>query len=462
MAEKAPRNIQTVIVGNNREYFSPLDQHVAPELKAEFLRTDVDEADMDMMWHGDNKIVMLPEQIDPAFVRDISTIFQYRNTHIIAPTDRGLGLSENAMRDPGAFNTISRSLKASNSPQIVPWGYTPGYQRLTDRLREDGAKFATPEDPLEAARWTPDYIDTKIGSRELLMRVGQRDKRLKLPEGFVCETAEEVVKVSQYFTDSGRGVVLKANIGGSGMGVNVIRPSEFGRDSNDNKERVRETIRHNPLLQQGPVVLEEYIRPNFRHHGTFPSVDSIIRPNGEVEVQCVDAMVIKHHDNDVTFYGCVLGKGLFNRHQKKQLAEVSKNVGIELSKLGYRGWYDVDYILAESGGIYATEANLRRTSLAYMVDLGHKLIGEDFQDRVAMRSSDKHIRRNLAGATYGDVKEVLDPIMYPMEGKGTGIIITQSFRSMLGRGKFGYVSIGNTQGQAEAIENELDSRLQRV
>jgi len=47
-----PQGINTVIVGNNREYFSPIDPHVPDVLKDEFIQSDIDEADMDIMWHG--------------------------------------------------------------------------------------------------------------------------------------------------------------------------------------------------------------------------------------------------------------------------------------------------------------------------------------------------------------------------------------------------------------------------
>ena len=71
----APQGINTIIVGNNREYFSPIDPHVPDTLRDEFIQSDIDEADMNIMWHGDNKIVLLPKALDPAFISDISQLF---------------------------------------------------------------------------------------------------------------------------------------------------------------------------------------------------------------------------------------------------------------------------------------------------------------------------------------------------------------------------------------------------
>lgn len=270
------------------------------------------------------------------------------------------------------------------------------------------------------------------------------------------------MEIAEYFLGTNRGVVLKANVGAAGIGVNVFPPSEFDRSIDDNRAKIDTKVRGNPLLTTGPIIVEEYIPPDFSHHGVFPSVDSIVRPNGRVDVQAVDAMVI-HHDKEVVgFYGCVLGRGLFTEEQNTRLKGMSETIGQELSKLGYRGWYDVDYILSESGDFYTTECNLRRTSICYMLDLAELLFGEDYENRMAMRSNDKYIRPNLRGLSYGDLKAVLTPVLYPMNEQQRGVIITQSFRSMYDRGKFGYVSIGKDQEDTRNIELQLDGILSKI
>lgn len=470
MAEQQPiSGINGVIVGNNREYFSPLDRYIPDTpvaAKAEFLRSDIDEADMDIMWkvdgEGDNKLVLLPETVDSAFVQDVSNTFGYRNVHVASPEDRGLGLSRNIIADPGTYTLITDSLRQSPRPAVIPWGQTPEYQKLTEKLQREGVVFRAPETPERRSLWTPDYLDTKIGSREVLQKARERDSRIKIAEGFVAPNIDTAMQIAGYFLYTKRGVVFKANLGGSGVGVSVFPPTEFGKNQDANHQKIDAIVRQNPLLQAGPMVVEEYIPPNFSHHGVFPSVDSVISPDGSLSVKAVDAMVIHHDAEVVGFYGCVLGKGLFTEEQNQRLKGMSKTIGEELVRLTYRGWFDIDYILSTSGDFYATEVNLRRTSICYMLELGELLFGEDYESKIAMRSNDKYIRPNLAGLSYADLKAVLDPVLYPMGEQQRGIIITQSFRSMLGRGKFGYVSIGTDQDDTRAIEMELDQRLQAV
>ena len=79
-----------------------------------------------------------------------------------------------------------------------------------------------------------------------------------------------------------------------------------------------------------------------------------------------------------------------------------------------------------------------------------------------MRSNDKYIRSNIKGLSYVDLKASLAPVLYPMDDQQRGVVITQSFRSMYGRGKFGYVSIGKDQEDTRNIELQLDGILSKI
>src|SRR3989344_1060782 len=299
--------IRTVIVANNREYFSPVDVFVPEGIKQEFVEADFDEADMDIMWHGDDKIVLLPREIDPEFTADISQLFGFQNTRLIVPHESGAGLSRDVLADKGVFQAIIDAISESLDPQVIPWGHTPQFQHLREGLHRAGTKFRVPETPKEGALWVPDYLDTKVGSRELLLRVKTKkpESNIKLPEGYVCDSVEHAFEVAGYFLSSNRGVVFKANLGGAGIGVHVFTAESLG--SSQQRAGMQKKLRGNQLFQKGKVIVEERIDANFNHHGTYPSVDAIIKEDGSVEIQAVDAMAIHHTEEEVSFYGCIAG-----------------------------------------------------------------------------------------------------------------------------------------------------------
>lgn len=455
------QSVRTVIVANNREYFSPLDGLVQESVRAEFIESDFDEADMDIMWHGDDKIVLLPREIDPEFVADICQLFGFNNIHLIIPRETGIGLSEDIIADREVFQAVVDTIKESPDPQVVPWGHTPQFQRLREDLRRTGAQFRTPETPTDEGLRLLDYLDKKVGSRELMLKVKTMHPELdiRIPEGFVYGTVDDALQRVDYFLSSGRGVVLKANSGGAGVGVYIFTPESL--DSPEKIAELQKKLRENQLFQSDKVVIEERIDADFNHHGIYPSVDAIIREDGSVGVQAVDAMVIHHHGDEVGFYGCIGGKGLFTPEQRQKLLDFTLAVGQELSELGYRGWYDTDYILAIDGQFSPTEVNLRRTSMCYVVDLARLLYGENWEEIVSVRTNDKFIRENLYGITYKKLKEILADIIYPINGLKEGVIITESMRSKFGRGKFGYLIFGDGQDRTREIEEILEERLER-
>jgi len=454
--------IRTVVVANNREYFSPLDRFVPNALRDEFVESDYDEADMDLLWLGDDKIVLLPRLIDPEFTADIFKLFGFRNTRLIVPHETGAGLSRDIIEDQGVFQSVVNALNESPDPQVIPWGHTPGFQNLREGLAEVVDHFRAPETPTDEGLWIPDYVDTKVGSRELMDRVKSKHPELdiKIPEGIVCDTVEDALGKVDHFLLSGRGVVFKSNSGGAGVGVYV-----YTAESLDTPEKITEMqtkLRENRLFQSDKVIVEERIDSDFNHHGTYPSVDAIVNENGLVEVQAVDAMVIHHYKEEVGFYGCIAGKGLFTPEQSRKLHDFTVAVGQELSEMGYRGWYDTDYILATDGQFSPTEANLRRTSMCYAIDLARLLYGPEWEENISIRTNDKYIRDNLYGVTYGKLKEFLSGLMYPISESQEGIIITQSMRTKFGRGKFGYLIFGGSQDRTKQIEETLESRLEQI
>lgn len=459
-AERIP--IQTIVVANNREYFSPIDPFVPFAEKPEFVESDYDEADMDIMWLGDNKIVLTPRALDPEFVGDVSRLFGFKNIRFIVPQESGRGLSEDVIQDTERFQEVVGEIERGLSPQIIPWGHTSQFQNLLNSLSESGVSFRTPETPRPEGLWIPDYLDTKVGSRKFLLEVKQKHPELdiQVPEGFICENLEEAIEKIDHFVAQGKGVVFKANLGGSGIGVYIFREEEL--TDPEKRKQIEAKLRGNQLFQKDRVVVEERIAADFNRHGVDPSVDSIVREDGSVELQAVDAMVIHHDGQDVGFYGCIGGKGLFTEEQGKQLRDFTLAVGKELSNLGYRGWYDTDYILTPEGNFYTAEVNLRRTSMAYVVDIAKVLFGDEWESKIAFRTNDKFIRPNLNGITYAQVKELLSGLMYPISGDNRGVIITQSVRSKFGRGKFGYSIFGESQDDTKAIEEELELRMESV
>ncbi len=449
--------ITTIVIGNDREFFAPIDRFVPPHLRKEFEQADLDEADMDIMWCGDNKLVFMPQYLDEGYVRDICQLFGYRNFHVVVPVENA-GLCIDIVQDHHAWNVLVETIRLNPGVRIIPFGNSPEFYELLAQLAQLELEFTSPETPDADHRWIVRYYDTKVGCRKLLEKAAARSTKIKLPWGRVVNTWEEAQEVVRVLTDRGLGVVFKANEGGSGIGVNVYPPQRLV--TSEQVLAMLNSVKNNPLYTgEVPFIVEEYIPPDFSHHGVFPSVDVLMTADGDIRIQAVDAMVITHDENEVGFYGCVAGVGLFSPDQTQMLADMTLVVAEILRETGYVGWFDVDYILSVDGSIIPTEVNLRRTSMCYMVEIGQMLFGPDFLDLCALRSNDKYIRNNLYGYTYHNLQRLLAPVLYQIESERRGVIITECMRSQFGRGKFGYLIVGIDQDDTWRIEQQMEQLL---
>lgn len=453
---------QTIFIGNGREFFSPIDQYVPTAHKEEFVQTDSDETDPMIFELGDNKIIFVPQSIDAGYIQDMVDLFDFKDVAIIRPPETGSGLSKDILSDKETYEML-RDAIAQGGPdvKVIPWGQTPQFEELHKQLRQEGLLFQAPETPMDYARWHPDYTNTKLGTREILQRTQQAHPELdiRLLEGFPCPNIDTAIDIAKYFVATGRGIVLKANLGAAGIGVFVFSPKEYDFSTPEGWAAMESKAKENGLLKNGPVIIEEYITPDVQQRGVFPSVDTLITPDGTPVVQAVSGMGIHRTGDEVEFYGSTIGHGLFTDEQDAYMRAVNIAVGNEHARLGYRGWYDTDFILAEDGKLYMTETNVRRTGTTYMVDLARKLFGDNWENKMAMIANDKYIRPHLAGLSHDNLKVILSELLFPIQGEKRGIILTQSMRSMLGRGKFAYAAIGSTQEDAELLEKQLEELL---
>lgn len=454
---------KTVFIANGREFFSPIDPYVPLALRDEFVQADNDETDPMIFELGDNKIIFVPQSIDAGYIQDMMRLFDFKNIEIVLPPETGNGLSRDILNDEETYNMLRGAiLKGGPDVNVVPWGQTPQFEELNKQLRQTGLIFQAPETPLEHASWHPDYANTKLGTREILQRTQREHPELNilLPEGFPCPDLDTALKIAKYFIATERGIVLKANLGAAGIGVFVFPPKEYDLTSTEGWTAMEAKVRENGLLQNGPVIIEEYIAPDIQRRGVFPSVDTLITPDGTPVVQAVSGMGIHRTGDEVEFYGSTIGHELFTDEQDSYMREVNIAVGNEHARLGYRGWYDTDFLLAEDGKLYMTETNVRRTGTTYMIDLARKLFGDDWESKIAMIANDKFIRSNLEGLTYPQLKDKLSGLLYPIDEESRGIIVIQAMRSMFGRGKFGYAAIGSSQEDAELLEATLEKRFE--
>ncbi|MFC9816462.1 GNAT family N-acetyltransferase [Streptomyces virginiae] len=157
---------------------------------------------------------------------------------------------------------------------------------------------------------------------------------------------------------AGESTVLKSEHGVGGSGTTVVTAGQVRAAGG-----ARALLRR---LPRGPLLVEEFVDgpadPGAARDLTY---DGFVDPAGRVHE--VGAALM-----DVTagaYRGATVGPGAVPDRAEKPLLAFGAAVGRELAASGYRGWFDVDFVVDAEGRLAPTETNLRLTgpSIAFMV-----------------------------------------------------------------------------------------------
>lgn len=130
--------------------------------------------------------------------------------------------------------------------------------------------------------------------------------------------------------------------------------------------------------------------------------------------------------------------------------------GGALVALGYKGIFDIDFIVSKDQKVYAVEANLRRTGATHAHTTATRLFGSRYESNTFLRSSD--VDPCISGQmSCDDVFLALDDILYPHLGKDRGIIITVS--AGISDGRLGYIVAGKSPQEIATLQDELHKKL---
>ncbi|MET9638561.1 GNAT family N-acetyltransferase [Streptomyces virginiae] len=157
---------------------------------------------------------------------------------------------------------------------------------------------------------------------------------------------------------AGESTVLKSEHGVGGSGTTVVTAGQVRAAGG-----ARALLRR---LPRGPLLVEEFVDgpadPGAARDLTY---DGFVDPTGRVHE--VGAALM-----DVTagaYRGATVGPGAVPDWAEKPLLAFGAAVGRGLAASGYRGWFDVDFVVDAEGRLAPTETNLRLTgpSIAFMV-----------------------------------------------------------------------------------------------
>ncbi|MEU8495841.1 GNAT family N-acetyltransferase [Streptomyces lavendulae] len=283
--------------------------------------------------------LVLPRAVPPGWVRLVGRQLGWGPGVEVLDglAERDPGLSEAVLARP----ELARRVTGRGLP-LVPWGRTEPYGRLA------------------GLPWRPRDLryESKSAAHALFARIlaGGGHPGIVLPAQWRAAHRWAAVRTVRARARAGLGTVLKSEHGVGGSGTRVVTPARIRAAGG-----ARAALRG---LPRGPLLVEEYVQGPSRGPRDL-TYDGFV--DGEGRPHEVGAAVMEVVDG--AYRGATVGPGVVPAALEGPLLAFGAAVGRELAASGYRGWFDVDFVVDATGRPAPTETNLRLTgpSVAFMV-----------------------------------------------------------------------------------------------
>lgn len=372
-----------------------------------------------LFWEGDNKIVVTPYAMPSAFVKQSCLAMNFRNVKNLFPISiNGVSLSEAIINDKNLRQTIFQIIRSNPGVNLSPYAVTPEFLKLLEIFKKEKLVFQTNEVPQRYSRWTVSYLDSKVGFREEALKLQNNKEKVRIPEGFVCQNMEEAKKAAGWFYTNNCSCIIKANHGEGGWGLIILKKENFISVRGIEKE-IENKFSSDSIWKNELIIVEEFINPNLNIGGGSPSVELLITDKGpKLTYSCGQTF-----GEEGSFLGVIMGKNLMDNKININLNCTAYTIGKRYWKLGYRGFFDMDFVISHDGKPYAIETNMRRTGGTHIFDIARRIFKSNWEKSAYFFSQDsfKYGKKSLP---VEDLLKKMDQILFPLQGKQKGVIIT--------------------------------------
>lgn len=447
-------NYKHIIFANIAEAFkNVLDNVTDKKEKEKRINLEHDLCCRAIFWEKDDKIVVTPYAMPVAFVNQNCLIMNFKNVKNLFPRKmEGISLSDAILNDKRLWRTIIGIIKNNPGINLSPYAVTPEFLKLLKDFKKEKLVFRTGEVPQIYSRWTISYLDSKVGFRQEILKLEKDRQKVKIPEGFICKNQEEAKKAAAWFYTDNRSCIIKANGGEGGWGLIILKKENFISVSALEKE-IENKFFNDSIWKDEFIVVEEFIKPNLKTGSGYPSVELFVTDRGPILTYICGQIVGKGGN----FLGVIMGKKLTGDQINAKLIRVGYAIGERYWELGYRGFFDIDFVISHSGEPYAIETNARRTGGTHVFGIARNIFGSSWDKNAYFFSQDSFEYGKKTSSAEVLLKK-MEQILFPVQNKRKGVIMTLVSQRLP---KFGFVIVAPTLLEIKNLYEKL-CRVWRV
>lgn len=406
--------IETILLANTAEAFERL-LNATSSMKEGMRRMhhELSLSQRAFFWGDDHKAVIIPSPIPQVLIDHNQQVCGYSEIATLSLETPKVNLSTAMNDSPSLMDYITQAAQQNPKLVISPYAATDSFAALSRILIQRGVKLAAKEIPQANSLWTVKYLDSKAGFRTEMQKMGA-----VIPEGFIADSKDQALDIAEWLYAQEKAVAIKANHGESGWGL-IITQNEGFLNAVSLREKISRQMANDPVWDNTLIVVEEAIMADMNIAGGSPSTEFYVDERGaHTTYHCGQFL-----NAQGGFFGVELGKGVLSQRLVSDLQRIADGVGDRYHALGYRGYFDVDFIIGEGGNLYMAETNMRRTGGTHVYDLARHLFGEQWSKEAYLLSHDSF----CYGSSMCSPETLLDrlkSLLYPINGEGRGVVVT--------------------------------------
>lgn len=441
-----------IFIANLTEYARPYVELLENKgQKRKEIEEDFGLCDRFLISGGDNRVLITPWPINKGFLRDTCQIFKFKNILNLSPQKPTVSLCEDILRERKLRDTLIKIIK-ENTVEIYSYVGSDEFLELINFLKKQGLKFKTPEAPKKPG--LVKFFGSKAGFRETFAKERLGGSELHMPEGYIAKNKKEILFWAKYFFDKDKSFVIKTNYGLAGAGSEIVEARKIKKK--DFTPVLEKIIAKHPYWLREKTVVEEFLNADLSICGGSPSVEFAVLESRTCYLYSCGMRIIKGG----VFRGIEIGKGAVPLWVEEKMKSYGFKFAKVLHKVGYRGFFDTDFVNTKNKKLYCLEANIRQTGGTHVYEAGLRLLGKDFLKKYYLVSNNLYENKKIKELTYKELKKKLQPLLYPLKGEQKGIILTMV--SLLPYKCFGYIVIGKTRKETFSLEEEMEKRIKSL
>jgi len=400
-------------------------------------------------------VYISPKSISSEFQTYAQSLFKFKNGSILYPQIKTHQICLDLIKDKATFNQLLTLAQQYKKINLISYSATPQFYQLKNELIKHGLNnLSTPEAPEIDYAWTVNFLGSKSGIRQMAQKASAKEPDFIMPDGIICMGKYDAAKIAANKYLKNKGVVIKTNKGCGGGGVLIFRENDLPNTYSACERKLQQILSTDPYWEKFPIIIEDLVNVNFQSPNCFPNLEFQIKKNGSIDLFFTCNTKVTPEGE---FYGQDINDDIFSDQLYARIADTGFYIAEQYAAAGYRGRFDIDFMLSNSGKIYVSESNTRNTGGTDIALIVQKLVGKDFceDSYILNRGHYKLIKNKLC--IFENLLNHLKPLLYSPKTK-KGLIINSE--NNLRNKELIYTLIAPDKKQAYALEAEMFTLLQ--